>query len=184
MNFEVKEPRGVLRLGRAVQIAVLIPTAAAALAIGYFYFVGPAVLVFRPDGIAAGSFPGFLLVAVAIWHPTVLALAGLWFLQSACGSFARGRWHAAPARRAVARSGIAFVASGVAAVTTKPLLLSSSAVAQIMTTLGLSYPVWSTRSADSLTSAFVIAAIGMMLVLLSAVMARGAAARDEVGQFF
>ena len=184
MSVAIKEPRGVLRLGRVMQIAVLIPATALALAIGYFYFVGPAAVAFGPGWIPAGSFPGYLLVAVAIWHPTMIALAGLWFLQAACGSFARGRWHAAPARRAVARSGIAFVASGVAAATTKPLLLSSSFVTEIMTTLGLSYPVWATRSFDALSSAFVIASIGMMLVLLSAVMARGAAAREEVGQFF
>ncbi len=168
---------GYCRLARAAIVLVLLGLA---LLLGTFYFVGPVFLG------AAGSLHNLgaiLLAAVAVWHPTLLFMFALWFLQRAAGCLAK-EFDGHRLARHLALAGWFLMLGALADVTSRPMLLNSAMFARHLATQNLRYPVWTATLLDTFVAAAVIGLVGLLLVLVGKVLRQQSAAAEELRQIF
>jgi hypothetical protein len=165
------------RLARAAILLVLLGLA---LVIGGFYFVGP---VFVGAGGSLRGLMAYLGWSLAIWHPTLLFMAALWFLQRAAATLVQGGSELRLARH-LALSGWLLMSGALAVVITRPLMLNSAQFARHLLEQNLQYQVWTTRLFDNYVAAAVIGLVGLLLVLVSRVLRRQAGAAEELRLIF
>lgn len=179
--MEAALDRGFTGYCRIARAAILLVFFGLAAAIGGLYFLGPMILTLRQPGLPLG---GYLLGAVIIWHPTLLYLAALWFLQLAAAGLGRAD---APEPRLARRLGFAgglLVAGALAGAVSRPLLLTSDSFARLLAETNLHYPVWIANLFDGYVACAMIGLLGVLLVLVSRVLRQQMHAAEELRQIF
>jgi hypothetical protein len=169
---------GYCRLARA---AILLVLSGLALVVGGFYFVGP---IFLGTGGSLVGLLEYLLGSLAIWHPTILFMAALWYLQRAAARLGDPEGSADRLASSLSLAGWLLLAGALAATTLRPLLLNSAWFARHLAEQHLAYPVWTSRLFDAYVAATVIGLAGLLLVLVGKVLRRHAIASTELQQIF
>jgi uncharacterized membrane protein (GlpM family) len=168
---------GYCRLARAAIVLVLLGLV---LLLGTFYFVGP---IFIGTGGSLQGLGAYLLASLAIWHPTLLFMFALWFLQRAAGCIAKefdGRLLA----RHLGWAGWLLMLGALGDVSSRPLLLHSEAFARLLAAQDLRFPIWTATLFDTFVAAAVIGLVGLLLVLVGKVLRLQSAAAEELRQIF
>lgn len=165
-------------LARAAIVAVLLMLG---MVIGWFYFVGPIVLTIKSQMQGLGP---YLLGSLAVWHPTLLFMLALWFMQGAAGNIKKQGAAGNVLTRNLSLAGWLLMAGALAVATSKPLLVGSSWFARHLVAQNLQYTVWAARQFDNYVAAAVIGLVGLLLVLLSKILRDHTAAAEELRQIF
>lgn len=166
----------------AARALILAVVTALVVVVGWLYFLSPALVTFSSrDGLGS-----YLAIALAIWHPTLLYVAGLWFLQIAAGDLhATNILEQSRSERRLARnlevSGWLLALGALSVVVTKPALVQSSFFAGVATEQSLHYPT--ETFFDNFVTAAVIGLLGLLLILVSKVLRTQAQAAEELRQF-
>lgn len=174
---------------RIARIAILFVLLGLVVIVGWFYFLGPVVL---RAGSSLQALLHYLLGALVIWHPTILFMLALWFLQRAATNLVQQaatnlvQQAATELRlaRNLAWAGWLLMAGALSLVTSRPLLLHSDFFARLLLEQNLQYPIWTAKLFDHYVAGAVIGLVGALLVLLSKVVWRQARAAEELRQIF
>lgn len=165
------------RLARGAILFVMIGLG---LVLALLYFLGPIVV---GAGGSAGGLGAYLLGSLAIWHPTILFIFALWFLQRAAGGLAPV-FEGQRLARHLALSGCFLMLGALANVTSRPLALNSEMFARLLVAQNLRYPTWTATLFDTYVAAAVIGLVGLLLILAGKVLHQQSAAAEELRQIF